>query len=127
MQLTTTDRLDIIDLVYRADSTASARNAADYALLFTEEGLLDGAEGTYRGRAAIAQATVPIWAAEGPHSLHVTANPLIERKELPDCDAAVDSVLLIVIDGKVATSARIRQYVAKTDEGWRIARRTVVA
>jgi hypothetical protein len=45
--LSAADRLDILDLLTRADAAAGARDAAAYLALFTGDAALDGDQGTY--------------------------------------------------------------------------------
>jgi ketosteroid isomerase-like protein len=44
--LTTTDRLDILEIVARADSAATRRDADAYVSLFTDDAVLDGESGS---------------------------------------------------------------------------------
>jgi SnoaL-like domain len=51
--LSATDRLDILDVITRADEAASRRDADAYVALFTEDAVLDGAQGRHAGRQAL--------------------------------------------------------------------------
>jgi SnoaL-like domain len=75
MTLPAADRLDILDVVTRADEAASRRDADGYVALFTEDAVLGGSQGRHAGRAALRASVGPIWAAEGPATLHLTLNP----------------------------------------------------
>ena len=62
MTLSAEDRLDILDLIGRADQLATRRDAGAYADLFTADAMLDGSQGvhpatpiTIRTAAAITQ------------------------------------------------------------------------
>jgi hypothetical protein len=131
--LSADDRLDILELLAKADSAASRRDAAAYASLFTADALLDGTQGRYEGHAAIAESVGPIWAREGRASVHLTLNAVLATTD--DADHAVaSSTLVIVTPGSVPTApgtvlgvAAITQYVVRTATGWHIARRTVSA
>ena len=104
MTLSVADRLEILDVITRADQAASDRDAEAYVRLFTADAVLDGAQGRHVGREALHAAVGPVWAAEGPATLHLTLNPVIE--DLDDDQgrrAAVRSVLLIVSPGSPAT------------------------
>jgi hypothetical protein len=57
--------------------------------------VLDGTQGRHAGREALRAAVGPVWAAEGPATLHLTLNPVIEPGPSDD-QATVRSVLLIV-------------------------------
>jgi uncharacterized protein (TIGR02246 family) len=125
MTLTAQDRLAILDVVTRADEAAGRRDADAYVALFTDDAVLDGAQGNHAGRAALRAAVGPVWAAEGPATLHLTLNPVVEE----DGDqAVVRSVLMIVSPApapQIRTVAAITQHLRREAAGWRIARRTV--
>jgi uncharacterized protein (TIGR02246 family) len=127
--LSAADRLEILDVITRADQAASDRDAEAYVQLFTVDALLDGAQGRHAGREALQAAVGPVWAAEGPATLHLTLNPVIE--DLDDDQGrrvAVRSVLLIIAPGSPATihtAAPITQILVQQDGSWSIARRTV--
>jgi hypothetical protein len=129
--LSVVDRLDILDVVSRADQAASDRDADAYVRLFTADAVLDGAQGRHAGREALRAAVGPVWAAEGSATLHLTLNPVIE--DLDDDQgrrAAVRSVLLIVVPGPppaILTAAPITQLLVRRNGSWNISRRTVGA
>jgi uncharacterized protein (TIGR02246 family) len=131
MTLSVADRLEILDIITRADQAASDRDAEAYVRLFTEDAVLDGAQGRHAGRAALRAAVGPVWAAEGPATLHLTLNPVIE--DLDDDRghrAAVRSVLLIIAPGSPATihtAAPITQVLVRRNGSWNISSRTVGA
>jgi acetamidase/formamidase len=69
----------------------------------------------------------PVWAAEGPATLHLTLNPVIDSGDGQD-EAVVHSVLLIIAPGApitIRTAAAITQTLRRTGGTWRISRRTV--
>ena len=72
------DRLAIQELVARAERAASRRDVAAYLDCFTDDGVLDGAQGQYRGAAALGQALGPIWEREGRASVHLSADAVVE-------------------------------------------------
>jgi ketosteroid isomerase-like protein len=127
MTLSAADRLDILDLIGRADAAATARNADAYVGLFTDDALLDGGQGRHAGQNALRAAVGPIWAAEGPATLHLTLNPVIDSGT--DSDEAVVSSILLITDTAapfaIHAAAAITQTVRRTAGTWRIARRTV--
>jgi ketosteroid isomerase-like protein len=130
MSLAATDRLAILDVVTRADEAASRRDADAYVALFTPDAVLDGTQGRHAGQTALRASVGPIWAGEGPATLHLTLNPVIENDDADDTgtEAVVRSVMLIIdlvppitIRAAVAVTQTLRR-----DAGqWRIARRTV--
>ena len=121
------DRLDILEVVTRADEAASRRDANAYVELFTEDAVLDGTQGRHAGRAALRAAVGPVWAAEGPATLHLTLNPVIEPGPSGD-QATVRSVLLIIDPATppaLRAAAAITQELRRAGGTWRITRRTV--
>ena len=125
--LSAADRAEILDVIVRADAAATSRDAGAYASLFTEDAVLDGTQGTHAGSAALLDAVGPIWAAEGPASLHLTLNPVVDPGDGPD-EAVVHSILLIVDPAApitIHTAAAITQTVRRTGGTWRISRRSV--
>jgi hypothetical protein len=126
MTLSVADRLDILDLITRADDAATSRDVDGYAALFTADAVLDGAQGTHPAD-RLRDAVGPIWAAEGPATLHLTLNPVIWPGHSAD-EAVVTSILMIVDPGapaRIRAMAAITQTVRRTGSTWRIARRTV--
>lgn len=126
MTFTAADRLEILDIVGRADAAATRRDARAYADLFTDDAVLDGSQGRHPA-AALRSSVGPIWAAEGPATLHLTLNPVIDPGSGPD-EAVVSSILLIVDPAApiiIRTAAAITQTLRRTGDTWRISRRTV--
>jgi ketosteroid isomerase-like protein len=124
--LSTADRLEILDVVGRADAAATRRDAEAYAELFTEDAVLDGSQGRHSA-AALRESVGSIWAAEGAATLHLTLNPVIDLGSVPD-EAVVSSVLLIVAPAApitIITAAAITQKLRRSRSTWRISRRTV--
>src|SRR5271170_8487170 len=127
MTLSAVDRLAILDVVTRADEAASRRDADAYVALFDPDAVLDGTQGRHAGRDALRAAVGPVWAAEGPATLHLTLNPVVEPG--PSDDLAVARSVLLIIDPAappaIRTAAAITQELRRTDGSWRITRRTV--
>ena len=126
MTLSAADRLEILDVVGRADAAATHRDAKAYVDLFTEDAVLDGSQGRHPA-AALRESVGPIWAAEGAATLHLTLNPVIDPGDVPD-EAVVSSVLLIVAPAApitIITAAAITQKLRRSGDTWRISRRTV--
>jgi ketosteroid isomerase-like protein len=126
VNLSAADRLEILDVVGRADAAATRRDADAYAALFTDDAVLDGSQGLHPA-AGLREAVGPIWAAEGATTLHLTLNPVVDPGDGPD-EAVVSSVLLIVAPAApitIITAAAITQKVRRSDDTWRISRRTV--
>ncbi len=127
MSLPAADRLAILEVIIRADEAASQRDADAYVALFTPDAVLDGAQGRYAGREALRAAVGPVWAAEGPATLHLTLNPVVEPG--PGDGLAVARSVLLIIDPaeppSIRTAAVITQELRRAGDNWRIARRTV--
>jgi ketosteroid isomerase-like protein len=120
------DRIEILDIVGRADAAATRRDAEAYVELFTEDAVLDGSQGRHPA-AALRSSVDRIWAAEGPATLHLTLNPVVDPGDDPD-EAVVNSILLIVDPAAaitIRTAAAITQVLRRTGDTWRISRRTV--
>jgi ketosteroid isomerase-like protein len=125
--LAAADRLAILDVITRADDAASRRDADAYVALFTPDAVLDGTQGWHTGREALRASVGPIWAAEGPATLHLTLNPVVEPGP-GDGQAVARSVLLIIGLAEppaIQTAAVITQELRRTGGSWRITRRTV--
>jgi hypothetical protein len=128
--LSAKDRLDILELLARADNAATRRDTAAYLALFTDDAVLDGEKGDHRGRQALAEAVGPIWASEGLASIHLTLNAVIDPVPRRPGHATAASILLIVAPGPppaMRSVSTIVQQVIKTGPTWRIARRTVTS
>jgi ketosteroid isomerase-like protein len=128
MSLSAEDRLTILDLVTRADDAATRRDRDVYLSLFTDDAVLDGTQGTYRGRAALDLGIRSVWTSEADATVHLTLNPYVD--DAPDAAdvAIVHSILLILSanrPGQLITVARITQHVRCRDGHWRIHQRTV--
>jgi ketosteroid isomerase-like protein len=128
--LATVDRLDILELLARADNAATRRDIPAYVSLFTDDAVLDGEKGEHRGRQALSETVGSVWTAEGPSSVHVTLNAVID--DVPDRSeqATATSALLIIAPGPPPTLRSIStivQHLEKTATGWRIARRTIAS
>jgi ketosteroid isomerase-like protein len=128
MTLSAADRLEIVEVITRADWAATHRDADAYVQLFTPDAVLDGEQGRHAGREALRASVGPVWAGEGRASLHLTLSPVVE--EDGEAGAVARSVLLIVDPGPppvIRTAALITQTLRRTAGSWRINRRTVEA
>jgi ketosteroid isomerase-like protein len=126
MTLSAADRLDILDVIGRADAAATRRDAEAYASLFTADAVLDGSQGNHLA-ATLRSSVDQIWAAEGTATLHLTLNPVIDPGEGPG-EAIVHTILLIIDPATpvtIRTAAAITQTLRRTGDTWRISRRTV--
>jgi hypothetical protein len=126
--LSPTDRLDIADLVVRADSLATRRDADGYAALFTADAVLDGAEGVHEGSEQLRSGAARIWSSEGEVSLHLTLN--VEVHEVQgNLNGATASSVLVILAGDSTNAIRsvsfIEQEFVRDGEVWKISRRTV--
>ena len=128
MSLAVSDRLDILDVLARADNAASPRDRDAYVELFTDDVVLDGHQGTHVGKETLRQSVGPIWANEGPATLHLTLNPTLEVVSSGSDEVIAHSVLLIVQPGAsphILTAALITQRLRRIGAFWRIGHRTV--
>jgi uncharacterized protein (TIGR02246 family) len=125
--LSAADRLAILDVITRADAAASRRDADAYVALFTPDAVLDGTQGQHVGREELRSSVRPIWAAEGPATLHLTLNPIVEPGARSG-QAVAQSVLLIIDAGPppaLRAAAAITHELRRVEGSWRITRRTV--
>lgn len=125
MRLNPADSIEILQLVARADACATSRDADGYAALFTQDAVMDGDMGTVHGRSDLRDAVARVWEAEPSGTLHLTMNSVIDES---GAEPAVDSVMLMVGAGPspaVLGSARVRQTVRQTPDGWRITARMI--
>jgi uncharacterized protein (TIGR02246 family) len=127
MTLSAADQLAILEVITRADEAASRRDADGYVELFAEDAVLDGTQGRHAGREALRASVGPIWTAEGPATLHLTLNPVVEPG--PSDDQAVARSVLLIIDPAappaLRAAAAITQELRRTEGSWLITRRTV--
>jgi ketosteroid isomerase-like protein len=129
VNLSDADRLAILDVVARADEAASRRDADAYVALFTQDAVLEGTQGRHAGRESLRAAVGPVWAAEGPATLHLTLNPIVESG--PEEGQAVVRSVLLIIDPvgppAIRTAALITQDLRRGTDSWRITRRAVAS
>ena len=128
MNLSVSDRLEILDVLAGADNAASLRDADAYVELFTDDASLDGAQGAHAGKETLRQAVGSIWAREGLASLHLTLNPTLAMAAGDNDEVIAHSVLLIVKPGtspQVLNVSRITQRLKRVGTSWRISHRTV--
>ncbi|HXW33288.1 MAG TPA: nuclear transport factor 2 family protein [Acidimicrobiales bacterium] len=126
MTLSTEDRLDIVDVVTRADAAATARNVEDYLACFTDDARLVGAKGEHNGKGQLRRSLGAIWASEGATTAHLSLNVVVD--EVDNTKAVVRSILLIVESGPPVTLlglSAITQNVVKKGGHWRIELRNV--
>ena len=86
--LTDTDRLDILDVVARADHAATRRDVDAYVAFFTDNALLNGEKGDHHGKRQLRESVGPIWKSEGPSSNHCTLNAVVDPVD-SDSDRAI--------------------------------------
>jgi ketosteroid isomerase-like protein len=128
--VSTSDRVEILEILYRADAAASARDVEAYVALFTDDAVLDGEQGTHVGKAALRAAVGPVWGAETPRSLHLTLNPVVDPDPADPERVIAHSILLIVSpspSAEILVTANITQELRRMGEDWRISRRTVAS
>jgi ketosteroid isomerase-like protein len=126
--LTAVDRLDILDVVTRADDAATRRDADAYVAFFTDDAVLDGDKGDHRGKERLRQSVVRIWESEGSMTTHCTMNAVINRIDDDTNRAVVRSQLMILRNESPVTIASlsfITQHLVRMGSQWFIERRSV--
>jgi ketosteroid isomerase-like protein len=128
VSLSANDRLDILQVLAQADSAATRRDAEGYVAFFSDDAVLDGEKGEHRGKELLRRSVGPIWASEGPSSVHLTLNAIVE--DLDDRpDRAVATSVLLILTGNAPASVHsvsaIVQHLIKVGAEWKIERRTV--
>jgi hypothetical protein len=125
--LTVSDRLDILETVTRADNAATLRDTETYISFFTDDAILDGEKGEYRGKEQLRDSVDPIWKSEGTSSTHVTVNAVVDGVESDPDRALVTSVLLILRNEtmSVLSLSFITQHLVRVHSQWLIERRSV--
>ena len=122
------DRLDILELLARADDAASRRDVTTYIALFSDDASLEGDKGAHRGKDALRSIVAEVWESEGAATLHLTLNSVLQPIAGNPAAVLATSTLLIVAPGappQLQSVSAISQLVVKIDGAWRIARRTV--
>jgi hypothetical protein len=126
--LSASDRSAIVEVVTRADTMATQRDADGYAALFTSDAVLEGSEGVHQGSESLRQDVGAIWSAEGVVSVHLTLNVDVAEVDGRTDQARATSVL-VILGGDHATEIRtvafIEQDLVRDERTWRIARRIV--
>jgi hypothetical protein len=126
--LSASDRAEIAEVVTRADTMATQRDAEGYAALFTSDAVLEGSEGVHQGSESLRQDAGAIWSAEGVISVHLTLNVDVAEVGGRSDQAQATSVLVILAGGhatEIRTVAFIEQDLVKEERRWRISRRSV--
>jgi ketosteroid isomerase-like protein len=128
MTLSVVDRLDILELVAKADSAASQADADLYVSYFTDDAVLDGDMGVHRGKEAIRHSVGPIWRSEGASSIHLTLNAIV-KPVADDSDRAVATSIMVVLKNDSVISihsiAFVVQNFVKVNGVWLIEHRLV--
>lgn len=126
--LSSTDRLDILELLVKVDSAATRRDTDAYIGFLTDDVVLEGSEGNYNGKGQVRQSVMPIWRHEGPSSIHLTLNAEISPIKGRRDSAIATSTLLILAVGSTTTIynvSNITQLVVKQGGTWLIKKRSI--
>ena len=125
---TASDRLEILEIVARADNAATLRDADGYVSFFTDDAVLDGEKGEYRGKERLRESVGPIWESEGPMSTHVTLNAVVDGLDHDPNRTVVTSQLMILRNESpvsIASLSFITQHLVRVGSHWLIERRSV--
>jgi ketosteroid isomerase-like protein len=128
MTLSVVDRLDILELVAKADSAASQADVHLYVSYFTDDAVLDGELGVHRGKEAIRQSVGPIWRSEGASSIHLTLNAVVKPvADDPDRAVATSTMVILKNDSVISihSIAFVVQNFVRVNGVWLIEHRLV--
>jgi uncharacterized protein (TIGR02246 family) len=123
--LAPTDTLAVLQLAAEADSCATRRDAAGYAALFTEDGVMEGDMGNVAGREALTAAVARVWENEPPGTLHLTCNAIVDDSASTPAVASVLVMLMPHPGGVAIQAADVVQQFTRTSSGWRISSRHI--
>jgi SnoaL-like domain len=123
--LAAADALAILQLAAEADSRATRRDAAGYAALFTEDGVMEGDMGHATGRDALAAAVTRIWVDEPLGTLHLTCNAVVDDSASTSAVASILVMLMPHRPGVAIQAADVVQHFTRTPAGWRISSRQI--
>jgi hypothetical protein len=125
--LSVEDRLEILELLARADDAASNRDIETYITLFTDDADLQGIKGVHRGKDALRAGAPGVWAAEGPASRHLTLNGILHPDARAGAVTATSTLLIIAASHPptILSISAITQVVCKVNGDWLIRRRVV--
>jgi hypothetical protein len=119
------DALAILQLAVEADSRATQRDAAGYAALFTENGVMAGDMGNVSGRDALAETVARVWENEPPGTLHLTCNAVVDDSASTPTVASILVMLMPTAPGVAIQAADVVQHFVRTPAGWRISSRQI--
>lgn len=126
MTLDAADQLQILQLVTTADACATARDGEGYVAFSPGPRSCRARWATQTAAPrSVRSSLVCVWAGESPGALHLTVNAVIDAS---GSDPSVESVMLMVGSGAapaIVGSAKVRQVVVRTSDGWRISLRAI--
>lgn len=123
--LTTNDRLEIIELIRRADECATRRDTRGYLALFTADAVLSGDEGSAAGRDAIRAQVSAVWSSESTATVHLTSSVSVVDGGPGEAQATSGLVLIDAATGTASATARIHHRLIKHDRSWRFIERRI--
>lgn len=115
----------ILQLAAEAESRATQRDAAGYAALFTEDGVMEGDMRNVAGRDALATAVARVWDDEPPGTLHLTCNAVVGGSASSPAVASILVMLMPHPQGVTIQAADVVQHLVGTPAGWRIRARRI--
>ncbi|WP_268913576.1 nuclear transport factor 2 family protein [Lentilactobacillus sp. SPB1-3] len=85
--------LTIMQMITQADQLASQKDADSYIALFSDDGKIEGTQGSATGQEELKSMVQNVWKNEG-HTLHLTTSVIVN--DWTDTTATASSILLIV-------------------------------
>jgi ketosteroid isomerase-like protein len=127
--LSVADRLDILGLLARVDTAVTHRDVDAYLQEFTDDAVLDGQVGDYRGNGAICEMVGPTWASERSESARLTLNVQLSPMPGDPRRVTASSLLMIVKLGSepiIHSVSAIAQCAVKLEDRWQVEPRAVL-
>ena len=128
MSLTTTDKVEITELISRYMHALDSRDGEALAATFTEDGALDTGSERIVGRRALVDFVAAGTGKFSSGNRHWTSNVVIDGGD-DDDDAASAACYLLVVDandrGRVSVVGRYDDELRRVDGGWRFTKRRI--
>lgn len=118
------DLLTIMQMITQADQLASQKDAKRYIALFSDDGAIEGTQGSAIGHEELKNMVQNVWNKEG-HTLHLTTSVVVNN--LTATTATASSILLIIDSEslKNVSVAQINHTLARINGQWLFTKRRI--